>query len=37
VISQTSTPYSKSWGLDTSANVNHQVIINDYTELAPAP
>jgi len=37
VISQTSTPYSKSWGLDTSANVNHQVIINDYTELSPAP
>jgi hypothetical protein len=37
VISQTSTPYSKSWGLDTSANVNHEVIINDYTELAPAP
>ena len=37
VISQTSTPYSKSWGLDTSANVDHQVIINDYTELAPAP
>ncbi len=37
VVSQTSTPYSKSWGLDTSANVNHQVIINDYTELAPAP
>ena len=37
VISQTSTPYSKSWGLDTSSNVSHQVIINDYTELAPAP
>jgi len=37
VLSQTSTPYSKSWGLDTAAGVSHQVIINDYTELAPAP
>lgn len=37
VLSQSSTPYSKSWGLDTSAGVSHQVIINDYTELAPAP
>ncbi len=37
VLSQSSTPYSKSWGLDTSANVSHQVIINDYTELSPAP
>jgi hypothetical protein len=37
VILQTSTPYSKSWGLDTAAGVSHQVIINDYTELAPAP
>ena len=37
VLSQTSTPYSKSWGIDTAANVAHQVIINDYTDLAPAP
>jgi hypothetical protein len=37
VLSQTSTPYSKSWGLDTAAGVSHQVIINDYTELTPAP
>src|SRR5438876_781005 len=37
VLSQSSTPYSKSWGLDTSASVGHQVIINDYTELSPAP
>src|SRR5438132_1431851 len=37
VLSQTSTPYSKSWGLDTAAGVSHQVIINDYTELSPAP
>jgi hypothetical protein len=37
VLSQTSTPYSKSWGIDIAANVAHQVIINDYTELAPAP
>ena len=37
VVSQTSTPYSKSWGLDTSSNGSHQVIINDYTDLTPAP
>jgi hypothetical protein len=37
VLSQSSTPYSKSWGLDVTANVSHQVIINDYTDLAPAP
>lgn len=37
VLSQTSTPYSKSWGIDIGANVAHQVIINDYTDLAPAP
>jgi hypothetical protein len=37
VLSQSSTPYSKSWGLDTSATVSHQVVINDYTDLAPAP
>jgi hypothetical protein len=37
VLSQSSTPYSKSWGLDSSATVSHQVIINDYTDLAPAP
>jgi len=37
VLSQSSTPYSKSWGLDITANVSHQVIVNDYTDLAPAP
>jgi len=37
VLSQSTTPYSKSWGLDVSANVGHQVIVNDYTDLAPAP
>jgi hypothetical protein len=37
VLSQTSTPYSKSWGVDSAAGVTHQVIINDYTDLAPAP
>jgi hypothetical protein len=37
ILSQSSTPYSKSWGLDTAANVSHQVIINDYTDLTPAP
>ena len=36
LLSQTSTPYAKSWGLDTS-NPGHPVIINDYTDLAPAP
>jgi len=36
VLSQSSTPYAKSWGLDTS-NPGHPVIINDYTDLAPAP
>jgi hypothetical protein len=39
VISQTTTPYSKSWGLDTSSNGDHQLILNDYTDqgLTPAP
>src|SRR5438270_619184 len=37
VLSQSSSPYSKIWGLDTAASVSHQVIINDYTDLAPAP
>ena len=37
VIAQSSTPYSKSWGLDNAAGVTHQLIINDFTELAPAP
>jgi hypothetical protein len=37
VLSQSTTPYSKSWGLDITANVSHLVIINDYTDLAPAP
>jgi hypothetical protein len=38
VLSQSSTPYSKSWGLDTgSTSGTYQVIINNYTDLAPAP
>jgi hypothetical protein len=37
VLSQTSTPYSKSWGLDGSLSGDHQLIINNYTDLAPAP
>jgi hypothetical protein len=37
VLSQSSTPYSKSWGLDTFSSGSHQLIINDYTDLAPAP
>lgn len=37
VLSQMTTPYSKSWGLDTASSGSHQIIINDYTDLAPAP
>src|SRR6202022_2814930 len=37
VLSQSTTPYSKSWGLDTSTTGSHPVIINNYTALAPAP
>ncbi|HXO59196.1 MAG TPA: hypothetical protein VN834_05290 [Candidatus Acidoferrum sp.] len=37
VLSQSTTPYSKSWGLDTFSSASHQPIINDYTDLAPAP
>jgi len=37
VLSQSTTPYSKSWGLDTFSSGSHQPIINDYTDLAPAP
>ena len=37
VLSQSTTPYAKSWGLDTFASGSRQVIINNYTELAPAP
>jgi hypothetical protein len=37
VLSQSSTPYSKSWGLDPSTSSGHQLIVNDYTDLAPAP
>jgi hypothetical protein len=37
VLSQSTTPYTKSWGLDTFSSGSHQVIINNYTELAPAP
>ena len=37
VLSQTTTAYSKSWGLDTSSTGSNRPIINDYTDLAPAP
>jgi hypothetical protein len=37
ILSQSTTPYSKSWGLDAALNVSNQLIINDYTDLAPAP
>lgn len=37
VLSQSTTPYAKSWGVDISGGVDHRVIINDYTDLAPAP
>ena len=37
VLSQTTTPYLKSWGLDPVTNGAQEVIQNDYTGLAPAP
>jgi len=37
VLSKSTTPYSKSWGLDTSSSASHLVIVNNYTDLAPAP
>ena len=37
VLSQKTTPYSKSWGLANSSDPSYQLIINDYTDLAPAP
>jgi hypothetical protein len=37
VLSQTTGPYKKSWGLDGGWNGDHQLIGNDYTDLAPAP
>jgi hypothetical protein len=36
VLSQTSSSYSKSWGLGTSPDVKNQVIAVDYTGLVPA-
>ncbi len=37
VLSQATSPYAKSWGLAASPDGASQVIINDYTDLAPAP
>ena len=37
VLAQTSAPYAKSWGLAASKDGSDQVIINDYTDLNPAP
>jgi hypothetical protein len=37
VLSQTSTPYAKSWGVGASSADSPQLIINDYTDLNPAP
>ena len=37
VLSQTSAPYAKSWGLAGNKDGSDQVIINDYTDLNPAP
>jgi hypothetical protein len=38
LISQTSSPYAKSWGLGgTKGGDATMVIINDYTDLNPAP
>lgn len=36
VLSQTSAPYAKSWGLGTAEGRKNLVIINDYTDLATA-
>jgi hypothetical protein len=38
VIAQQTLPYAKSWGLGGAkgGNLNHDVIINDFTDLAPA-
>jgi hypothetical protein len=39
VVSQTTTPYAKTWGLEASPTVSYLVIATDYTlqGLAPAP
>ena len=37
LLSQTSTPYAKSWGLAGAKGTTDMLIINDYTDLAPAP
>lgn len=39
VLSQTTTPYAKTWGLEASPSVSYLVIATDYTlqGLAPAP
>jgi hypothetical protein len=37
LLSQTSSTYAKSWGLAGSSDGTSQVIINDYTDLVPAP
>ena len=37
LLSQTTTAYAKSWGLDGSATGSNQLLINDYTDLSAAP
>ena len=37
VVSQTSTPYAKSWGVANGKDGTAGLIINDYTDLAGAP
>jgi Na+-translocating ferredoxin:NAD+ oxidoreductase RnfD subunit len=37
VLSRTSSPYNKSWGLNGTPVGGHQLIFVDYTGLAPAP
>ncbi len=37
VLSRTSSPYNKSWGLNGSPIGGHELIFVDYTGLAPAP
>jgi hypothetical protein len=37
VLSQSSAPYDKIWGLDGNTDSSYQLIVVDYTGLAPAP
>ncbi|MDQ6885335.1 MAG: hypothetical protein M3077_14045, partial [Candidatus Dormibacteraeota bacterium] len=37
LLSQTTVPYSKSWGLTAGPNGGSDVIVNNFTDLSPAP